>query len=263
MAMSELLASNAVLYAAVMLFGSIVGSFLNVVIHRLPRRASLLTPPSHCPSCAARIRPWDNVPILSWLWLRARCRSCGFPIPWRYPLVELVTGIIAMLCIWRFGLSVEAARAFVLLASLVAVAFIDWEWMIIPDGISLGLLVLGLALSPFTGPGPLGALVGLLVGGGLLLLIGVLWQKLRGIEAMGGGDVKLMGAVGAFLGAGGALLVIFLGSFLGAVFGALLLRRDGQARIAFGTFLAVAAGVVVLVGDDLVGWYLSLLRRGL
>ena len=106
MAMSELLASNAVLYAAVMLFGSIVGSFLNVVIHRLPRRASLLTPPSHCPSCAARIRPWDNVPILSWLWLRARCRSCGFPIPWRYPLVELVTGIIAMLCIWRFGLSV-------------------------------------------------------------------------------------------------------------------------------------------------------------
>jgi len=242
--------------------GACVGSFLNVVIYRLPRGKSLVHPGSRCPGCDRAIRPWDNIPVLSWLLLRARCRSCRAPIAWRYPAVELLTAAIAVACAWHFGWGWEAPTMFALLAAMVAVAFIDWEHMIIPDGISLGFLALGLVLSPFVGPGLWPALLGVLVGGGLLLAIGWIWEKARGIEAMGGGDIKLMGAVGAFLGAVPVLLVIFLGAFLGAIFGAVLMRRDGQARIAFGTFLAAATLVVVFVGDAAIDWYLARLGVG-
>lgn len=247
-------------WVAVAVFGGCVGSFLNVVIHRVPRGQSIVTPPSACPACGHQIRPWENVPVLGWIFLRGRCSQCAVAISWRYPAVEAIGALLALGCVWRFGLTLEAAALFALLAAMLAVAFIDWEFMIIPDPISLGFLVVGLALSPFTGPGPLHALIGAVVGGGLLLLVGVLWQKARGVEAMGGGDVKLMAAVGAFLGTLGVLLVIFMGAFLGAVVGMVLLRRTGQARIAFGTFLAAATMIVVFVGDDLVQWYVGLLR---
>lgn len=247
-------------WGAVAVFGGCVGSFLNVVIHRVPRGQSIVSPPSACPSCGHRIRPWENVPVLGWIFLRGRCSQCHAAISWRYPAVEAVGALLAVGCVGRFGLTFESAALFALLAAMLAVAFIDWEFMIIPDPISLGFLVLGLALSPFTGPGPLQALVGAVVGGGLLLLVGALWQKTRGVEAMGGGDVKLMAAVGAFLGTLGVLMVIFVGAFLGAVVGTVLLRRTGQARIAFGTFLAAATMIVVFAGDELVQWYVGLLR---
>jgi len=246
-------------YAAAL--GACIGSFLNVVIYRVPRGRSLVHPGSRCPACDAAIRPWDNIPVLSWLWLRGRCRRCQSSIAWRYPAVEALTAAVAMLCAWRFGPSWQALTMFGLLAAMIAVAFIDWEHMIIPDGISLGFLGVGLLIAPVIGPGLWPAVVGALVGGGLLLAVGWIWEKTRGVEAMGGGDIKLMGAVGAFLGAVPVLLVIFLGAFFGAIFGTVLMRRDGQARIAFGTFLAAATLVVVFVGDAAVDWYLA--RLGL
>lgn len=249
------------LWIAAAIFGACVGSFLNVVIHRVPRGESIVTPPSACPSCERKIRPWENLPLISWLALRGRCAGCGTSISWRYPAVELLGALLAAGCLWRFGPSFEALAFFALLAAMLAIAFIDWEFMIIPDPISLGFLVIGLALAPFTGPGLVEGVVGALAGGGLLLGVGVLWKKMRGIDAMGGGDIKLMAAVGAFLGAIEVLLVIFLGAFLGALVGAVVLRRTGQARIAFGTFLAAATVIVVFVGDDLVSWYAGLLVR--
>lgn len=258
--MSELPVETLWIYLLAVGFGACVGSFLNVVIHRVPRRLSVVRPPSSCPSCGHRIRPWENVPVLGWLFLRGRCSSCSSRISVRYPLIELATGLIATGSLWWFGPTLAGILSFVLLASMLAVAVIDWEHMIIPDPISLGLLVVGLAVSPWSAPGPVGALVGAAVGGGLLLLTGLVWQKLRGVEAMGGGDVKLMAAVGAFLGVGGVLLVIFVGAFLGAVTGVVLMRRGGQEKLAFGTFLAAATGIVVFAGPGLIHWYLSTLR---
>lgn len=244
------------LLAGVAIFGACIGSFLNVVVHRVPRRLSLAHPPSTCPACEARIAFYDNIPVASWLVLRGRCRRCHTPISIRYPALELATAVLAVLCVWRFGVTAQALVMFALLAALEAVALIDWEHMIIPDSISLGFLGLGLVLSPWTGPGPVASLTGAVAGGGLLLAVAALWRKARGIDAMGGGDIKLMAAVGAFLGTLDALLVIFLGAALGAVFGVAILRRGGQARIAFGTFLSAATFVIVFFGDQLVDWYL-------
>jgi leader peptidase (prepilin peptidase)/N-methyltransferase len=258
--MSDLLWHPGWIYLPTLIFGSCVGSFLNVVIHRLPRGMSVVNPPSACPSCGQRVRPWENVPVLAWVCLRGRCSGCSSPIPVRYPVVELTTGILAIASLWWFGPTLDALMSFVLLASMLAVAFIDWEHMIIPDQISLGLLVFGLAVSPWSSAGIIGSLTGAIVGGGLLLLVGYLWEKLRGVEAMGGGDVKLMAAAGAFLGIGGVLLIIFVGAFLGSVVGSVMLRRSGQAKIAFGTFLAAATVIVVFAGPDFIDWYLSTLR---
>jgi leader peptidase (prepilin peptidase)/N-methyltransferase len=250
------------LSALVAVFGACLGSFLNVVVHRVPRGISVVTPPSRCPDCHALIRPWDNVPVLGWLWLRGRCRHCKAGISPRYPLVEAAVAALAVVCLLQFGPTLRGVGAFVLLAGLLAIALIDWEHMLIPDPISLGLLGIGLLLSPLNGVGWLRALVGAVAGGGLLLLVAWAWEKARKVEAMGGGDIKLMGAVGAFLGATGALLTIFLGALLGAVYGTVVLRRGGQARVAFGTFLSAAAFVVVFFGDALVIWYLRLAGLG-
>jgi len=244
------------LYLFVFWLGACVGSFLNVVVHRVPRGLSVVTPPSSCPACGHRIPPWWNLPLVSWLLLRGRCRWCSVPISARYLLMELGVGLLAVACLWRYGVSLDAVAYFSLLAAMAAVAVIDWQFMIIPDSISLGFLALGLALSPVTGPGLLRSLVGALGAGGILLLVGVLWEKRRGIPAMGGGDIKLMAAVGAFLGLVPALLVIFLGSLLGAVWGIAVSGKEGSSRIAFGTFLSAASLVVVFFGQELISWYL-------
>ena len=260
MEMSEFFAHPNWIYLPAMVFGSCIGSFLNVVIYRLPRGESVVSPPSSCPSCGHRIRPWENVPVLGWIFLRGRCSSCDLHISARYPLIEMSVGLLSAASLWWFGPTFEAMTSFILLTSMLAVAFIDWEHMIIPDPISLGLLVLGLLVSPWSATGIVGALVGALVGGGLLLVVGVIWEKLRGVEAMGGGDVKLMAAAGAFLGLGSVLLIIFVGAFLGSVVGTVMLRRGGQAKIAFGTFLAAATAIVVFAGPDFIDWYVSTLR---
>lgn len=247
------------------LFGLLLGSFLNVCVLRWPVDESVVRPPSHCPGCDAPIRWYDNVPVLSWLVLRGRCRRCGEPISIQYPLVELATGIIWAGMAWRFGMEWEALRGGILLTLLFGIALADARFYIIPDQFSLGGLVLGLALAP---PSPritfVRALVGAAVGFALLWFVAWGGTKLfrrqmeeAGVDqAMGGGDIKMMAMVGAFLGTSGVFLTLFLGSLVGIlVFGPIsaLTKR----LIPFGIFLAAGAAVAYGWGDALVDWYMT------
>ncbi len=266
-------------------FGLVVGSFLNVCIVRLPRGGSIVTPPSHCPRCQSGIRFYDNIPVISFLLLRGKCRKCGEPISWQYPLVELMNALFYLWIVSEFGLGGEAFLMMALCSSLIVITVIDYDHMIIPDIITLPGMLLGLSLAPFfmsplgdplpfnlgnllpyTGPymtGFLNSLIGLLLGGFPLLAIGWIWEKLRHVEAMGGGDVKLMGMVGSFLGWKGALLTIMLGALTGSVAGALLIvlkRHKMEKLIPFGPFLAVGAVASAFFGPDIISWYLGLIR---
>jgi leader peptidase (prepilin peptidase)/N-methyltransferase len=240
-------ASVAVGFAAA--FGAVIGSFLNVVIWRLPRGESLLRPGSHCPGCNAPIRPWANVPILSWVFLRGRCASCGAAIPLRYPLVELATAALFAALYLRYGPDARLLATWLAGAALVAVAFIDAEHWIIPDEITLPLIPVGLAFA-WLAPAPtlLEALAGVvLVGGGMwgLSLAAEWWY---GHTALGMGDVKLVAMLGAFLGAEPALGVVLVGSLFGLLqaLPALIAGRAGRrSRIPFGAALA-AAGILHL-----------------
>ena len=266
-------------------FGLVVGSFLNVCIVRLPRGGSIVTPPSHCPRCQSGIKFYDNIPVISFLLLRGKCRKCGEPISWQYPLVELMNALFYLWIVSEFGLGGEAFLMMALCSSLIVITVIDYDHMIIPDIITLPGMLVGLSLAPFfmsslgdplpfnlgnllpnTGPymtGFLNSLIGLLLGGFPLLAIGWIWEKLRHVEAMGGGDVKLMGMVGSFLGWKGALLTIMLGALTGSVAGALLivLKRHKMGKlIPFGPFLAVGAVASAFFGPDIISWYLGLIR---
>ncbi|MDD3642497.1 MAG: prepilin peptidase [Candidatus Krumholzibacteria bacterium] len=242
-------------------FGLAAGSFLNVVIYRLPLGRSVVRPRSACPACGRTLRWFENVPVLSFVLLRGRCRSCGAAISPRYPVVELLGGFFALLALWiRGGDPVGAAFVYTFLMALLAVAMIDWDHRIIPDEISLPLLAAGLAWS-LVNPalGPLSSVAGALAGGGSLWLVGAAYRRLRGVEGMGGGDVKLMAMIGAWLGLGLVLPVIVLASFFGSLYGVSLMRRggDGRTEVAFGSFLAPAAGVCLVCGQAILGWYLG------
>jgi leader peptidase (prepilin peptidase)/N-methyltransferase len=270
---------------AVFVFGLIVGSFLNVCILRLPRGRSIVTPPSHCPRCKSSIKFYDNIPVISFLFLRGKCRHCGEPISWRYPLVELLNGLSYAWTIHEFGVNGETFLLMALCSSLIVITFIDFDHQIIPDAITLPGMLVGLMLAPFfmsalgdplpfhldrilphAGPyltGFLNSLIGLLLGGGPLFAIGWAWEKLRHVEAMGGGDVKLMGMVGSFLGWKGALLTIMLGAVAGSVVGVglIVLKRHAIEKvIPFGPFLAIGAFASAFYGPDLISWYLGLIR---
>jgi leader peptidase (prepilin peptidase)/N-methyltransferase len=268
---------------AAFLFGLVVGSFLNVCIVRLPEERSIVSPPSHCPRCREQIRWYDNIPVLSFLALRGRCRNCGLPISWRYPLVEVLNGLLWLWTVFEFGISGEALVAMALCSSLLVITFIDLDHQIIPDVITLPGMVIGLAVAPlFMTPlaqplplplgrllphaGPylaalLNSLIGLLAGGVPLLLIGWLWQKLRGVEAMGGGDVKLMGMVGSILGWQGAVMTVMVGAFAGSAVGITLIalkRQKADQHIPFGPFLALGALITLFRGFELRDWYLGM-----
>jgi leader peptidase (prepilin peptidase)/N-methyltransferase len=269
----------------VLLFGLVIGSFLNVCIARLPRGRSIVSPPSHCPRCREFIRFYDNIPIISFLLLRAKCRTCGEPISWRYPIVELMNGLFYVWILREFGFSGEALLIMALCSALIVITFIDYDHQIIPDVITLPGMLVGLSLAPFfmyplTDPLPfslgnllpaagpyltafLNSLIGLFLGGFPLFAIGWIWEKLRHVEAMGGGDVKLMGMVGSFLGWKGALLTIMLGAVAGSVVGILLIvlkRHKMEKVIPFGPFLAVGAVAAAFYGPDIMSWYLGLIR---
>ena len=233
------------------LFGLIFGSFLNVCIYRIPREKSVAWPPSACPHCNAPIAWYDNIPLLSFLILRGKCRKCKGPISWQYPLVELITALLITLVIWRFGLSVWGVAVAVAVCALICLSVIDLEFMIIPDRFSLGLIVWGILFAwanpNFSGVwwqkelyAVWGAAVGLL-GVLAIALIGTwLFKK----EAMGGGDVKLMSGVGALLGWQGVITTIVLGSFLGLAYAIFLMFLKGKKRddaIPFGPFLSLGA----------------------
>lgn len=244
------------------LFGATVGSFLNVLIHRLPRGQSIVRPASHCPFCGATIRPLENVPLVSWLALRGKCRTCSARIPFRYPAVELITGLLWALLAWRAPtLSAFFSGAFLVSACLALLA-IDAEFQILPDAITLSGIAVGLALSLAPGPpSPAAALAGAALGGGALFLLGWVWEKLRGVEAMGFGDVKMLGMIGAFLGPWGVLLTVLFASVTGAAIGVLLIAlRRGSLRMAlpFGVFLALGAIAVVFLGAPLLERYRAL-----
>jgi leader peptidase (prepilin peptidase)/N-methyltransferase len=261
--------------------GALIGSFLNVVIHRVPREESIVFPNSRCPACGTAIRPYDNIPILSYLFLRGRCRACGVSISPRYPAIEALTALLFGLVFLHDGLTLALPFDLVFVAALVSLVFIDAEHMILPDVITLPGFVFALvarALVPnvyglaFLSEGLLegwpvwavsiaGALFGAAVGGGSLWLMGWLWERLRGVEAMGLGDVKMLFMVGAYLGWPLTILTIFLGVVGGSIVGVGLMlwrrERDMQMLLPFGIFLGVGAITSLLVGRRIIEWYLA------
>ena len=245
-------------------FGLIIGSFLNVVIHRLPREESLVTPRSRCPACQTPIRPWDNIPVVSFLLLRGRCRACGHPISWRYPLVEALTGTLFVVTVLRFGLSAHTGTLLVFVCALVAIAFIDLDHQIIPNAITLPGIPLGLAFGLALGDPPLfERILGALAGAGFLYLVLLYGSIAYGQDAMGEGDLNLIAMVGAFLGWKGVVVTILVGCLTGSVIGLALIgfRRLGRREhMPFGPFLALGALVALFFGEALVDWYLGYLR---
>jgi leader peptidase (prepilin peptidase)/N-methyltransferase len=273
-------------------FGAIIGSFLNVVIHRLPREESIVFPNSRCPSCGALIGALDNIPLISYAILRGRCRKCRAPISWRYPAVELLTALLyaAVFLVdvyTRGGMTFTILFDLIFVSALVALIFIDAEHMLLPNAITYPGIVFAviarLALPYLVGPyafddlpslwyGPLstwpvwaaslaGAALGALVGGGSLWLMGWLWERLRGVEAMGLGDVKMMFMVGAYLGWRLTILTIFLGVLSGSIIGiSLMLRRrerDMQMQLPFGIFLGIGSVFALMIGSRIIAWYIS------
>ncbi|MGB0219038.1 MAG: prepilin peptidase [Sinimarinibacterium flocculans] len=284
MSLFEGLASSpGLLLFATVLLGLIVGSFLNVVILRLPRMMeqawrqeareilelpavdepplSLLHPASTCPQCGTAIRPWHNVPVLGWLWLRGRCASCSTRISVQYPLVELASGLLAGLCALKFGWSAQLAAALVFTWVLLTLAVIDLRTTLLPDNLTLPLLWLGLGLSlapVFAAPEA--AIVGALAGYLSLWFVFQGFKLLTGKEGMGYGDFKLLAAIGAWLGWSALPMVILLSSLVGAVVGIgmiLLLRHDRRVPIPFGPYLAAAGWLGMMYGETLTGAYFS------
>jgi leader peptidase (prepilin peptidase)/N-methyltransferase len=256
-------------YPIVFLFGSIVGSFLNVCIYRIPRRLSIILPSSRCPSCNNPIKPWDNIPLVSYMLLGGRCRFCKARISLRYPLVEFLNAVVYVLVLWRFGFGWHSLIYFAFCSSLIVIAFIDLDFQIIPDritlsGIPIGLIAGTFLLSdPFSRSSLLGiknSFIGMVTGFGFFYLVALAGSAIFKKEALGGGDIKLMAMVGAVMGWKAVLLTTFLGSFAGAVFGIVLMVFKGKGRmtkIPFGPFLALGAVVTLFYAQEILSWYLG------
>lgn len=277
-------------YVLAGVFGAIIGSFLNVVIHRVPLEESIVFPNSRCPSCGAVIAFYDNIPVLSWMMLGAKCRGCKQRISFRYPAVELFTAVLFVAVAWHDGLSAALPFDLVFVAALVALIFIDAEHMILPNVITYPGMVFAviarLAIPYLTGTlhfddlpslsqgafaglpvwvtSLAGAAIGALIGGGSLWLMGWTWEKLRGIEAMGLGDVKMMFMVGAYLGWRLTILTIFVGVLTGSIVGVAMMARQRdrnmQMLLPFGIFLGLGALGSLLFGSPLVEWYAGQFR---
>lgn len=253
--------------ALVGVLGLLVGSFLNVVIHRLPKGQSIVTPRSKCVACGHRISAIENIPIISWIALRGRCKGCNVPISARYPAVELLNTIAYMLCLTIIGYSLILPFSLLLVSSLIALAFIDAEHMILPNRITYSLFIILLGYRILDGfidgaafDTLLDGFLGALVGAGFLWGLGMLWKVLRGVEGMGLGDVKMMAGVGMFLGWELVLLSIFIGAFFGTIGGLMIARREDsnlQAQIPFGVFLSIGTFISLVFGERLIAWYLE------
>ena len=250
-------------------FGAMIGSFLNVVVYRLPRRESLVRPASHCTACGTAIKPYDNIPVVSWLLLRGRCRNCSAPISKRYPLVEALTALLSAVVAWRFGLGWPALAALVLTWYLVALTFIDVDHQLLPDSLTVPLLWGGLFISLFSAyageaavpvdvrSGVIGAIAGYLS----LWSVYHLFRLLTGKEGMGYGDFKLFAALGAWLGWQMLLPVILLAAVSGTVIGLALIglrRHDRASPLPFGPFLAASGWLVLVYGPPQIARYLGL-----
>jgi leader peptidase (prepilin peptidase) / N-methyltransferase len=255
---------NAVL---IILFGLAWGSFLNVVIYRLPRGLNLATPPSACPGCGKRIRPWDNVPVLSFLILRGKCRFCGFHIPVSYFLVEVLTPAALVLVFRHHGseFAVPFFASGLFASAMIVLAFIDYHHGVLPDAITLPGTLLALGYGVFrTDMGFRQALIGAVVGSAFLFAVYGAYLLIRRQEGLGMGDVTMMLVIGAYLGWPRTILTLILASFSGAVIGIFLIvvrKKDMQTALPFGTFLAPAAFIALLWGERIIRAYLSLYRR--
>lgn len=284
------LVSPLVGYLIAGVFGAVIGSFLNVVIHRVPLEESIVFPNSRCPSCGGAIAFYDNIPVLSWAMLGAKCRSCKERISIRYPAVELLTAALFVAVARHAGLSAALSFDLIFASALLALVFIDAEHMILPNVITypgIAFAVVARITIPYLTGTPhfddvpslshgalanmpigvvslAGALIGALIGGGSLWLMGWTWEKLRGIEAMGLGDVKMMFMVGAYLGWRLTILTIFVGVLTGSVIGIALMARKGQRNmqmlLPFGVFLGLGAVAALLFGAPLVEWYAGQFR---
>ena len=280
---SMLAANPGLLVVLALLLGLLVGSFLNVVIHRLPvmmergwqrecdrylgrdvqetERYNLLVPASHCPGCKQGVHAWQNIPLLSYALLRGRCAHCGMGISWRYPAVELLTGLLFAAVAWRFGWGVQLAGYLLLTAVLVALTFIDADTQLLPDDLTLPLVWSGLLFNLYSGAVALDdAVIGAVAGYLSLWLVYWLFKLLTGKEGMGYGDFKLLAAFGAWLGWSMLPLIILLSSLVGAIVGIvlMLLSRLGRGQpLPFGPYLAAAGWIALLWGKAIVGWYLG------
>ena len=240
-----------------------VGSYLNVLIHRIPLGKSTVFPRSACPWCDGIVRARDNIPVLSFLLLRAKCRHCGAPIAWRYPVVELLTAALLALCMARYGPTVSFVTMGLFATLMILLAGIDCDHFLLPDKITLPGIVVGLALSPWNPHTSLpGAAIGTVTGAGLLILVINFWYWIRGEEGMGLGDVNMLALIGAFLGWQGVLSTLFLALLLGTLIGLPLLglgRVGMRSRLPFGIFLALGGLATLFFGDHLIDLYSGLL----
>lgn len=241
------------------LYGLIVGSFLNVCIFRLPRGESVVAPRSRCTRCDRALRWYENVPVLSWAVLRARCRTCGERISWMYPLVEACTGAAFAVVYLLYGVTPLGAARLLLACALIVLFVIDLQHHILPNVITLPGIVVGLVFSLVAPPGPRDALIGILIGGAIPFAIAEAYLRIRGEEGLGMGDVKMLAMIGAFLGWKLTLLTLVFASFSGSIVGVGFIAAGKGAKYAlpFGTFLALGAAVAMTVGDAILAWYLS------
>jgi leader peptidase (prepilin peptidase)/N-methyltransferase len=245
--------------------GAILGSFLNVCIYRIPKRESIISPPSHCPHCGDPIRFYDNIPLISYILLAGKCRHCKEGISFRYPLVEGLSGLMTLAIFMRYGLTVHALLLLFFSAALIIITFIDLDYQIIPDIISIPGIFCGIGAS-FLIPNiswP-DSLFGMCAGGGLLLLVALGYKWVTGREGMGGGDVKLLAMVGAWLGWKAIPFILFSSSLIGVLIGVgsgLVSTQGLKAKIPFGPFLAISSILYVFFGPEVINWYMSFTVR--
>jgi leader peptidase (prepilin peptidase) / N-methyltransferase len=253
---------NFLIVSLIFVFGMCIGSFLNVCIYRLPTSKSIVDPPrSICPGCNNPIRFYDNIPVLSYFWLKGRCRNCDAPISFRYPMVELITGIVAMGLLFKFGLSLEGLVYFVFISSLIVITFIDLDHQIIPDIITLPGIPIGLIVS-FALPqiSFKSSVLGLLMGGGSLWLVAWAYSLIAKRDGMGGGDIKLLAMIGTLIGWQGVIFTIFASSVMGSIVGITIMLIKGKNMkfaIPFGPFLSIGAIAYVFLGSEIIAWYFS------
>jgi leader peptidase (prepilin peptidase)/N-methyltransferase len=252
----------------VFIFGLVVGSFLNVCIYRIPLKKSIINPPSGCPGCGERIKFYDNIPLISFLILRGKCRHCHEAISIRYPFIELLTGLLSLAVFMKYYPDYWQYLAFfIFVSALVVISFIDLDHQIIPDIISIPGIIAGFAVAVclnFFSSYPttwIDSLLGIIAGGGILYLVAVIFEKLTGKEGMGGGDIKLLAMIGAWMGWRSLPLIILSSSLTGCVIGASALLLSGKglrARIPFGPFLVIGALIYLFFGRRIEAWYFQL-----
>ncbi len=256
------------LYVIVFVLGALIGSFLNVCIYRMPRGLSVILPSSRCPSCNNPIRPWDNIPLLSYLFLGGRCRYCKARISPRYPLVEGLNALCYAALLWRFGPGSDLPIYFLFCSSLIVITFVDLDFQIIPDKITLPGVLIGLVAGSSILPNPfmraeslgfMSSVIGAVSGFGLYYLIAFLSLTIMKKEGMGGGDVKMMAMVGAFMGWKAVILATFLGSLGGSAVGIAMIIAKGREKgslLPFGPFLSRGALISLFFGQEILQWYL-------